>query len=506
MKNSNGVILDIKDINKSFAGVKALKNINLAIKKGQIHGIVGENGAGKSTLLNIIIGLLRPDSGQIVINDKSYTHLNTRLTKKLGIAMVHQNLSLFPNFTIAENLFFNDWSKNKVKIINWKKTNLNAKDFLNRIGLDLNPQKLLGDLSYIDKQMIEIARNLFLLNHRVIILDEPTAALSAQEISMLFEFIKKLKSEGVTFLYVSHFLEEIFNICDRVTVLRDGKHIFTGNTDDISMNELINHMVGTDVNLYPQRDNIVSTEYILEVKNLRKDPFFKDVNFGLFKNEVLGLAGLKGSGKDEIARIISGLDKPDAGLICIEGKKHKKIYNSSKALNLGIGYLSNDRFKWGIIPLLTVRENISLSFLKKIRYFFGLINLRKEKKSVNEYINELKIKTPSSEQVIKNLSGGNQQKAIFARLLGANPKIFILNDPTFGIDVKSKMDIHQIINEISIRGCSTILISSDFSEILGVCDRILLLKNGAISGEYKKGQLNLKKLKDLLEEGLGNGK
>ena len=498
-KNNNNIIIKIFGISKRFGGTQALKDINFELKRGEVHAIVGENGAGKTTLVNILHGIIKNDSGSIIIKGKRYASINPSIAKKVGITVIPQKVQLVSSLSIEENLFFNNWPRLKFfNLVNWPEMRRLSRKLLEKLELSLDPFKKIKDLSYIDKQIIQITRALFIDNADIIILDEPTAALVDHEINILFDFIKSLRDKGTSFIYISHYLNEVFKICDKVTILRDGEVVTTKEVKKLTMEKLVKSMVGINVDLFPDRNTSLAGD-ILEVKNFAKKPLLRNVNFNLRKGEILGISGLKGSGRTELCRSICGLDRFDSGELIYKGKKIR-VNSTRKGLDIGIGYLPDDRIKWGIALMRPIRENITITFLKKIINKIGFIRLKKEEEIVDYYIDKLNIKASSINQSVNYLSGGNQQKVIISKLLGANLDVLIFDDPTFGVDVKVKMNIHKIMNEIVDKGGSIILVSSDNAELIGMCDRIIILKNGEIVEEYLKDKISETMLLKIIEE------
>jgi len=498
-KVNNNVIVRCKKICKDFDGVEALKDVDFDLKKGEIHGLVGENGAGKTTLINILCGAIKNDSGEIEINLKKYDCININIAKINGINIIPQHVSLIYGLTIAENLFLNNWTKNRLGFINWSKLNKIAAKILKKVELNLNPKQKVEGLSYINQQIITITKVFFVENTRILILDEPTAPLTYKEIVDLFRFIELLKKKGVSFIYITHHMDEIFKICDRVTVLRDGRSVLTEEVNKLTMRDLTNNMIGKGIDIFSRKNIKVNRLVpVLEVKNLKRKPILKDICFKLYKGEVLGIAGLKGSGRTEIARSICGLDKFDDGNIILNGKIIK-IKNVGDVLNLGIGYLTEDRIKWGLIETCTVKENISISILNKLINKIGLIKVGTEKKIAKDFVRDLDIKTATINQPILDLSGGNQQKVMVSRLLAANLNIFFFDDPTFGIDIKTKMQIYNIINDITSEDKSVVIISSEITELINVCDRVIVIQNGSVKYNINTDQIDENVLKNLIE-------
>jgi ribose transport system ATP-binding protein len=494
----NDKVFELLNCSKHFGGVKALQNINYSIHRNKINGLVGENGAGKTTLLSILTGMVQRDSGKLIIENKEYVHYSNVVAKNLGILMVTQQVQLFPQLTIAENMFFNS-TNSKTKLISFNLMKKNTLNIFKEVGFNYNPGEKLGNLNYVDQQMIQICKVIYSSNPKIIVLDEPTAALPDKDIKLLFSFIRQLKNHGVTFVYVSHLLEEIFEICDLVTVLRDGVQVYEGEVANLNMELLVNQMIGKGVDLYPPKKTYVRDEIILEAIDLEKKPLLKKINFKLRKGEILGISGLRGSGSNDIGKIIGGIVSPDKGRINISGNI-MKYGNTKKSRKLGVGYLPNDRNRFGIIPNRSVGENISIGFFKKIVRFFFIIFFKKELFEINKYIKLLNIKTPSVKTEVKKLSGGNQQKVVLSRLIGGDYPILIMEDPSFGVDVNVKSEIHKIMYQMVESGSSIILITEELNELIKMSDRILVLKNGYIVNEFNYGDVSYNKLKGILLE------
>jgi len=481
-------IIELKNCSKVYPGVTALSKVNANVIRGKVNGLVGENGAGKTTLLNIVNGTVQKSEGEIFIDKKVFNTYTNTIAKQEGILTVTQHVQLFPELTIAENIFFNEVNP-KTKLINYKLLYQRCDEIFREINFDYNPKEKVRNLNYVDQQMIEILKVVYSKNQKVIILDEPTAALPVEDVELLFNFIRRLRERKVTFLYVSHRLEEIFQICDYVTVLRDGKKILDDKIENLDMESLINAMVGKDVELYPQKECFIQEKTVLEVKGITKEPFLRNVSFNVKQGEILGIAGLRGSGNTTITKILSGLEIASEGKILINNRvaQFRAPHDSREA---GIGYLSNNRFKYGIIPIRSVRENIAIGLFKKIISSLRFILLKTEKKLVQEYIKHFDIKTPSTEAKMSNLSGGNQQKSVLAKLIGGDYPILVMEEPTFGVDVNVKAEIHRIMIQIVRNGSSIVLTGDDFMELTKMCDRILVLKKGNISNQYQYGEIN----------------
>ncbi len=478
-------VLEIQDITKEFFGVKVLKSINLRVFKGEIHAIVGENGAGKSTLMKIIAGEYRPEGGKVLIDGKEIKQFSPRVAQGEGIALVHQEFNLVPQMTVYENIFLGRWSDRALSLVERKTLMNKAASLLEKLGAHHIPVNTrLSSLSLGDRQIVEIARALS-TDPKILILDEPTAALSLEETKMLFNVIRNLRNHGVTCLYISHRLEEIFEIADRITILRDGEIVFTGSVTEITLNEVIGFMVGRGLkNRYPPKPERKTGETVLQVKNLVALPYFKDISFQIKKGEILGITGLLACGNTQVGEVLFGLRKPTAGEIYFEGENITKLLkNPYVAIHHGIFYMPGDRHQLGLVLRRSVKENFSLPNLKDFSSF-GVLNKRKEKTVVAAYAEKLNVKFSGLEQRVETLSGGNQQKVVMGKwLIRQHVKLFIFDEPTRGIDVGARYEIYKLIYEISSQGVTVIVISSDMDEVLNVSDRVLVMSEGKITGE-----------------------
>ena len=482
-------LLVMNNISKSFPGVKALQNINIKVKCGEVLALLGENGAGKSTLMNILSGVYSKDSGQIFIDGTEVDIHGIKQAENLGISIIHQELSILHNLSVSDNIFLGNEKFNKgTRKLNkaWAKERSIA--FLKQIGCNLDPDTLAKDISIGDMQMIEIVKSLT-KNSSIIIMDEPTTALTEVETKKLFEVIKKLKEQGIAIIYISHRLDEIFKICDSITVLRDGKHVGDVKTSDVTQDELITMMVGRKLEeQFPYRE-VQKTKTLLKVEDISFGNRVKKVSFEVKGGEILGFAGLMGAGRTELAKTIIGYYKKEVGEIYVDGKK-VNIHSPKDAIDRGVCYVSEDRKKEGLILGLSVRENMTLSNLKTYENRYMKINRKSEKLEVEEYIKKISIKTPSQEQLIKYLSGGNQQKVILSKWLMLSPKILIIDEPTKGIDVGAKKEIYDVLNELKSMGKAIILISSDMAEVIGISDRVIVMHEGEITGKLSRGELS----------------
>ncbi len=480
------MLLQIKNLSKSFFGVKALDEVSFDLKAGEVHTLMGENGAGKSTLMKILIGILQPDAGEIFLDGKEVEIKDVHQMLNLGIAMIHQEIMDIPELTVAENIFLGREKSGKF-FLKKQEAERDAQQILNDLGIDLPLKKKAKDLSISQKQMVEIAKAVS-MNARIIIMDEPTSSLSETGSEALFSIIKDLKAKSVSIIYISHKMDEILQISDRVTVLRDGKHIATDTASDLDKQTLINRMVGRDLDSVFPEIHGEKGRVVLKITNLSTSGKFENINFSLAEGEILGFAGLMGAGRSELARAIYGLDKFDSGEITFSGEKMKK-HSIQSAIKNGIGYLSEDRKKEGIIPQESIYANASLTALSKFSGF-GFLQKKEELKKVKEITDELRLKSAGLNQKIMYLSGGNQQKVLLSRVLLTNPTILILDEPTRGIDIGAKMEIYQLIKKLAENGIAIILISSELPELIGLAHRILVMSQGKQQAILNKSEFS----------------
>ncbi len=470
------VILSIKNVSKSFPGVKALDKVSIDIHRGMVHGIVGENGAGKSTLMKILSGVFAKDEGEVVFDGEVLDSTTPLMSMQKGLNIVYQELNLVNTMTVGENIFLGRFKELK----GMRATHAKAKELLKSIHCNIDTYTLVEELSVSHKQMVEITKALS-FDSKLIIMDEPSSSLTNDEMKELINIINKLVEQGISIIYISHKLDEIFELCDVVTVMRDGQIIDTKPIKDITRDELITKMVGRSIeNEFPKRENVVG-EVIMDVKNITTNKL-KDISFNLKKGEILGLVGLVGAGRTEIVRALFGADKSMDIDIHLDGKP-VKVTDPQKAIELGIGLVPEDRKQEGLVLPFTVESNISMACLKDICKL-GFIDKPKEREIANKHVDSLSIKTPSTKSVVKTLSGGNQQKCILGRWLEINPRILILDEPTRGIDVGAKYEIYLLMNTIIEQGGSIIMISSELPEVLNMSDRVLTVCDGRITGEF----------------------
>lgn len=486
------VILTMKGIDKSFIGVHALKNVDFDLRKGEVHALMGENGAGKSTLMKVLTGIYSKDSGTITFEGKELNLANPKEAQELGISIVHQELNMMNHLTVAQNIFIGREMMNG-KLINDKKMNEEAKKLFNLLNIDINPSSVMGDLTVGKQQMCEIAKAIS-RNAKIIVFDEPTAALTESEIDELFKIIRDLRSKDIGIIYISHRMDEIKVITDRVTVMRDGEYVGTLISADCTKDDIINMMVGRVIYEDPKEKSNVPADapVVLSVKNLKAGKMVRDVSFDLKKGEILGFSGLMGAGRTETARAIFGADKLESGEIYVKGKKIE-IKNPMDAVKAGIGYLSEDRKRYGIVLDKTIAENSTMASLEN--FTNGMfIDKIKEKNVAKEYVDKLNTKTPSVETAVINLSGGNQQKVVIAKWLVRNCDILIFDEPTRGIDVGAKSEIYHLMNELVAQGKSIIMISSELTEILRMSDRIITMCEGRKTGELSIEEASQEKI------------
>ena len=475
------IILTMKDIDKSFPGVHALDHVDLEIRKGEVLALMGENGAGKSTLMKVLTGIYKKDSGTITYEGKEIEFANTREAQDAGVVIVHQELNMLGHLTVAQNLFIGREFMNGIKIDD-KKMNEEAKKLFDRLNVDIDPTETMANLTVGKQQMCEIAKAVS-FDAKVIIFDEPSAALTETEIEAMFEIIRDLKKRDIAMVYISHRMDEIKVITDRVTVMRDGTYVGTIITKDSTKEDIINMMVGRVIYEDPKTQSMVAPDapVVLEVKNLNAGKMVQDVSFKLHKGEILGFSGLMGAGRTETARALFGADPVDSGEIYINGQK-VTINSPRDAVRCGIGYLSEDRKRYGCVVQKTVAENTTMATMKN--FMNGLlIDKKKEAKVAQEYVEALATKTPSVEQLVVNLSGGNQQKVVIAKWLTRDCEILIFDEPTRGIDVGAKNEIYKLMNKLASEGKSIIMISSEMTEILRMSDRIVVMCEGKKTGE-----------------------
>ncbi|MDD7077786.1 MAG: sugar ABC transporter ATP-binding protein [Lachnospiraceae bacterium] len=479
--------LEVKNISKTFPGVKALDDVSFRLKKGSVHVLCGENGAGKSTLMKVLDGIYHPDSGEIYIDGEKVQIHSPMDARAHGIAMIFQELSYVPDMTIAENIFMGRWKKKGNAKLDWKGMYEETEKLMQQEGLSYEPHTLLRSLSVADIQLIEILKAVS-FDAKILIMDEPTSSISNKEVEFLFRKIEELKNRGVSIIYISHKMDEIFRIADEITVLRDGAAITTKAVKETSIEEIISLMVGRKLeNMYP-KESVAIGEEVLRVENLTSQGIFENISFDVKSGEIVGFAGLVGAGRTEVMSAVFGLDKHQSGKIYLKGQE-VTIKNSTDAIGKGIAMVSEDRRKYGIVPMRSILENTSLASLKKF-FFSGYRHGKKEMEEVDRVCGKMRVKTTSLGAKIMNLSGGNQQKVILAKWLLCDPDVLILDEPTRGIDVGAKSEIYQLMEEFAQAGKGIVIVSSELPELIGMCDRIYVMKEGQIAGCIKRDEFS----------------
>ncbi|MCL6591555.1 MAG: sugar ABC transporter ATP-binding protein [Firmicutes bacterium] len=487
-------ILEMTGICKQFPGVIALKNVNLAVKAGEVLALMGENGAGKSTLIKILAGVYEKDQGQIIFDGKKVGISSPRQAHKMGISTIFQELNLLPNLNVAENIFMGDENRLWGAFYDYQSTYRKAQELMKQVGLNCDPKTLVKNLPVSQRQMVEVAKALS-LKAKLIIMDEPTSSLTEHETQLLFKIIRRLKAEGVAVIYISHRMNEIFEIADRVVVLRDGMNAGELERHEMTEESIIQMMVGRELKNIFAKTKAGIGPAIFAVQNLSAGGFLSNISFSLKRGEILGIAGLVGAGRTELIRAIFGLDPRISGKIIIDNQE-VAIKSPKQAIRLGMAFVTEDRRGQGLITGMSVRENCTLVTLKQVQRW-GFIKNKAESFIVNRFIQLLRIKTPSIETKVATLSGGNQQKVVLAKWLAAKPRILILDEPTRGIDVGAKAEIHRIMSELACQGVAIIMISSELPEIMGMSDRIIVMHEGRVTGELNRDEATQEKIMTL---------
>jgi ribose transport system ATP-binding protein len=484
--NSSQILLELKNIVKTYPGVKALDDVTLKVQKGEVHGLVGENGAGKSTLIKTCTGAVIPDSGKIIIDGEAFSSMTPKLAEDKGLAVIYQEFNLVGELSVAENIFLGRAIRKGTSIDN-KAMEAESRKIFEQFNIDIDPRKLVSELTVGYQQLVEIAKAIS-QNANLLIMDEPSAPLTKKEADRLYSLVKKLQESGVTIIYISHRMEEIFKLTDRVTVMRDGMKVDTLKTSETNMNALVKLMVGRELKeTYPKREKCIRDEIVLELENVSGNGV-KNISLSIKKGEVLGLAGLIGAGRTELAEVIFGAKPIVKGTMKLNGKVIVPK-TPRDAIDAGVALVPEDRKKQGLLLEVDIKGNISISILNRISKWFT-VNKSKEKEIANHYKEAIRIKTPNLEQKIKNLSGGNQQKAIIAKWLASEPDLIILDEPTRGIDVGAKYEIYKLINTLVEEGKAILMISSEMEEVMGMSDRIIVLSEGKIRGELPREQFD----------------
>ncbi len=492
------LVLKVDNVSKSYPGVKALQNISISLKKGEVRALLGENGAGKSTLIKIIMGVEKADQGTVSINVDGEWKIpqDVAESKSYGMQANYQNVNIARELSIAENYFMGNIPRTKIGTVDWKTMNRESKKIIDRFELDVDPREKISSLPIAMQEMVTISKISVSENIRLVIFDEPTALLENEKVEILYRYIRELKSQGVSIIYISHRLEELMEICDTVTVLKDGTYVDTLNISDVDKDKLISLMVGREVgDLYGIEHAKIGKE-VLKVENLTKKGVFEDVSFSVNEGEILGFAGLVGAGRSEVMRAVFGADALDSGDIYIKGKK-VKVNNPMTAIRHGIGFLTEDRRVDGLALPLSVKINTNMYSYDLISKA-GFINMKKEAERAEEYKERIGIKTPGIEQHVENLSGGNQQKVVIAKMLCRNPDILIFDEPTVGVDVGAKQEIYKIMEMLAKQGKAIILISSYLPEAMGLSDKLIVMSEGRITGVLEKEEIRTTTEEDIL--------
>ena len=488
----NNCIIEMKGIKKYFYGVKALDGVDFKIRTGEVHALIGENGAGKSTLVKILTGVYQPTAGTIILNDKPVQFPSPQISQKFGISAIHQEATMFPDLSVMENIFMGHHIRNKSNsLLSWREMKDKTQSLLDKLELDIHPDTKVRNLSVAQRHMVEIAKALS-LDAKVVIMDEPTSALTLKEVEYLYKIIRKLKSEGKAIIFISHKFEEVFEIADYFTVLRDGKYIGEGMIADITLDKVVQMVIGRSLGqMYPkfeaEKGNI-----ILKVENLTKIGVFKNISFDLHKGEILGFFGLVGAGRSEVMQTIFGINTKTSGDVFINGEK-VNITNPSDAMNHGLAYLPEDRQIQGAILAMNIRENITLPIIDRTsRHIF--LDRNREFEITDEYGKNIEIKASGWEQLVEDLSGGNQQKVVLAKWIATKPRILLMDEPTKGIDVATKATVHNFISELAKKGIAIILISSELPEILGMSNNVIVMHEGVITAKFTREEANSEKI------------
>ncbi len=474
-------ILELRDVVKTFGGVTALNGVQFQLKKGEIHALMGENGAGKSTFIKVITGVHRPDSGEMLLEGKKVTFKSTDESSKMGIAAIYQHVTAFPDLSVTENIFMGQEIKNGLGFYNWAEMKKKAKELIEPLSADIDVSKPMSNLSVAQQQLVEIAKALS-RNARILIMDEPTASLSKRECEQLYQITERLRDNGVSIIFITHKFEDMYRLATRVTVFRDSQYIGNWDVDKISNHDLVNAMVGRELNaMYPEKTANIG-DVILEIEDISKEGYFKNISFNVRKGEILALTGLVGAGRTEVCQSIYGIMPPDSGKIKFEGKE-VRIKSPIDALKLGIGLLPEDRQTQGLINELPIYQNVTSADMSKY-IKGGVVDTKAEQDKAIELCQKIQLKASDISAPPSSLSGGNQQKVVFAKLLNCNLKVLILDEPTKGIDVGAKYSIYEIMNELAANGYAIIMVSSEMPEVFGMADRIVVLRNGRVTGEF----------------------
>jgi ABC-type sugar transport system ATPase subunit len=500
---TSDIILDLTGVTKLFPGVVALAQVDLQVRRGEIHGLVGENGAGKSTLIGILNGVHRHDDGQLSVNGVPCTIGGPSDAAALGMSFIHQEPTLFPDLTVTENLFPGDMLKNRWGFINKAEATHRAEELLTSLNLKIEPQALVRNLRLAEAQMVEIMRAVS-KSAQLLVMDEPTSSLTETEKRALFGLIASLKGQGVSIIYVSHFLDEVMEICDRVTVMKDGKRVGTHAVSELSKTKLIQQMVGRDVEALNIQRRRVRNDVVMSVRGLSYKNVLHDINFDVLRGEIVGVCGLLGAGKTELAETLFGLASYEKGSIYLEGRE-ARIRSPIDAIESGLGFVTESRLADGIFALLSVKENASVTIFDQLSNWLGVIDRKEQRRRVDEVSSRLGVRSAGLDQLIMNLSGGNQQKVVLGKWLLRNPKLLILDEPTRGIDVGAKREFYRILERLSEEGAAILLISSESDEVYDLSDRIIVMRGGRMTREFARGELTKNELLAFVTESVPRG-
>jgi rhamnose transport system ATP-binding protein len=484
-------VLQLTGISKRFGAVQALTDVDLDLFANEVHALVGENGAGKSTLVKILAGIHRPDAGHMKLNGQELVLTGPAAARHLGIAVIHQHPNLFPDLTVAENVFAGRLPRNRVRGVDWGELSRTAERLFANLGVKQSVSVPVRGLSVADQQLVEIAKALS-LDARVLVMDEPTASLSSREVDRLFAIIRQLRGRGVAILFVDHRMEEVFEIADRVSVLRDGRHVITAPISDLTPADAIRHMVGRRLEtLFPKVKATVG-EVALEVRGLARRGVFSDVSFQVRHGEILGLAGLVGAGRTEVARVLFGIDRADAGEVLVAGKR-ADITSPKDAMRLGIVYVPEDRHEQGLVLDFSIAANVSLPIVQRLSRLL-VVDRAEEAHLAADYSKQLQVRSTGVDQAASGLSGGNQQKVVIAKWLATKPTVLLLDEPTQGVDIGAKAEVHRIISQLAAQGMAIVLISSELLEVLGMADRVVVLHEGRIAAEFGRDEASQERI------------
>lgn len=473
-------LLELCNITKTFPGVVALDGVSFDVRPGEVHALLGENGAGKSTLIKIIAGAYQPDGGELLFGGEPVRLSSPREAAARGVAVIYQEMSLYPELSVAENIFMGRHPRGPLGSVDWNEMVRQAEALFHTLDVEIDVRHKVSRLTVGNRQRVEIAKALS-RQARILVMDEPTASLTAHDVNILFGIVRRLREQGVGIIYISHRLDEVFELADRVTVLRDGKYVGTLDVQEATPDRLINMMVGRTLDTLFPKETVPIGAPVLEVRGLSRSGVFDDISFEVRRGEIVGLSGLVGSGRSDLAQVIFGAHAPDKGEMRLDGAP-VRVPTPRAAMKLGIAYVSEDRQRQGLVLPMSVKENVTLSVLTDLTRF-GMVRLRDEEQRAEESVERLRVRTPSLMQVVANLSGGNQQKVVLCKWLLRRPKLLILDEPTRGIDVGAKAEIHRLMGELAAQGIGILMISSELPEILGMSDRVLVMRRGRLVAE-----------------------